>query len=195
MKNRTDVINDLIERNNYDTYLEIGFQYGISFNAVNCKHKLAIDPNPLAEGCELVCTSDEFFDIAIPHAEQYGRIDSPDIIFIDGDHSFEQSYTDFKNSLQILRDNGAIVLHDTNPYEASQATQEPHGGAWCGEVYKTIVAIRLEGMYVYTHPFDYGVTVVLPHIPAPIPNWEWDANTIDFATFDKNRNTILNIVA
>ena len=193
MKNRVDAINKVIAENNYTTYLEIGFQYGISFNGVKCRDKAAVDPNPLAEGCTFKMTSDEFFDKALKVANEK-QYEKPDVIFIDGDHSFEQSLKDFDNSLKILDKGGAIIFHDTNPPTEAHATPQPTLGEWCGEVYKTIVELRKRGYYLYTYPFDFGVTVVYPHKnnQLEIPTFDED---VDYKLFNENRNTILNIVA
>lgn len=43
---RWDIINALIEKNNYKSYLEIGYYKGWSFDQVNCENKTAVDPNP-----------------------------------------------------------------------------------------------------------------------------------------------------
>jgi len=39
-----DIINYLIERNNYQSYLEIGLGEGVNFLQVNCRYKESVDP-------------------------------------------------------------------------------------------------------------------------------------------------------
>lgn len=149
METRVDVINNLISTNNLKSYLEIGFQYGISFRAVECDRKVSVDPNPLSEGCTHKMTSDKFFE---------QNKESFDITFIDGDHSFAQSFADFYNALACT--NRFIVFHDSNPPTAAHASLEPTMGEWCGEVFKTVALVKQMGFDVVTHPFDFGVTVV-----------------------------------
>ena len=38
----------------------------------------------------------------------------PDLIFIDGDHSYRGARLDFYNSLKLLAPNGTIIIHDIN---------------------------------------------------------------------------------
>lgn len=40
-----------------------------------------------------------------------------DVIFIDGDHSYDGVYSDYINSLPLLDDNGLIIFHDINSHE------------------------------------------------------------------------------
>jgi len=43
---RYDIINLLIEKNNYNSYLEIGYQDGICYDNIKISEKNAVDPNP-----------------------------------------------------------------------------------------------------------------------------------------------------
>src|SRR3990167_7644701 len=40
----SDIINYLIQQNNFNSYLEIGVSTGVCFGAVNCKFKDVVDP-------------------------------------------------------------------------------------------------------------------------------------------------------
>ena len=59
-----------------------------------------------------------------------------DILWIDGDHSFEGSLADFKTYKPLMSEDGLIFLHDTAPNGAN--AQQPE---WCG-VDKTIKYIK-----------------------------------------------------
>lgn len=61
-----------------------------------------------------------------------------DLLWIDGDHSYEGSKKDFDNFSALITDNGLIFLHDTAPHGANN--KQP---SWCG-VDKTIEYIRKE---------------------------------------------------
>jgi hypothetical protein len=79
-----------------------------------------------------------------------------DVVFLDGDHSFEQVSKDFDNTLGVLSDDGSVVLHDTWP----ESEEHTHEGA-CGTVYK--LAAQLEGdarFNAFTYRRFPGVTVV-----------------------------------
>ena len=189
MKNRVDALNRLIKENGYKSYLEIGFQYGISFNGVECEHKVAVDPNPLSDGCTHQMTSDEFFAANKEMNNVWEQL--YDIIFIDGDHSYPQCFLDAVNAMETLNKGGCIVFHDSNPSTPQHATPTAHGGAWCGEVYKAIIELRKKPYHIETYPFDFGVTVLRPDLEMkPLPSTF--AN--DYDTFDKNRNLILNYI-
>jgi glycosyltransferase involved in cell wall biosynthesis len=109
-------------------------------------------------------TSDEFFN---QNKEVF------DIIFIDGDHSFEQSLADLNNSIKALRVGGFIVMHDAMPvnYEATLIASFQKKSAYNGEVWKTVVsAIRGcdNKLQIGTFPYDYGVAVIkklAPDVP------------------------------
>lgn len=58
--NRIDIINGLITKNNYKNYLEIGVRDGSCFHAINCGHKMGVDPD-LASAANVKMTSDGFF--------------------------------------------------------------------------------------------------------------------------------------
>lgn len=59
-----------------------------------------------------------------------------DLLWIDGDHSYEGSKKDFDNFSPLVKNNGLIFLHDTAPYGAGNP--QP---SWCG-VDKTIEYIQ-----------------------------------------------------
>jgi hypothetical protein len=166
-------INFLAQRNCGKRYLEIGVLDGLTFFAVTLPHKVAVDPNfrfsPMEHGAPdsyfFSMTSDDFFDgllsssIKLPSLSGLtasNEMDRPffDIVFIDGLHTFEQSFKDFKNSLQFSNENTIWILDDTvpcDPYSALPvqdkclAIRERAGllgDAWHGDVFKTIFALH-----------------------------------------------------
>lgn len=165
---RWDIINHLIKKYNYKSYLEIGYFKGWSFDNVECEHKLAVDPNPskderqmkmpmgahiAGENWELFKgTSDTFFKV--PETFKY------DIIFIDGDHHAEQVYKDIENSLKHLNPGGTIVLHDCNPPTYEHTTTGDRGGNWNVTVYKIAMLWATNNPYFYTIDTDWGIGVL-----------------------------------
>lgn len=110
MFSRCDIINYFIKTRGYKTYLEIGVEKGLLISNVNCEIKIGVDPNPLCsqeiyEKHIVKATSDEFFKL-LDENEKF------DIIFIDGDHHYQQIIKDIHNSLKHLSSNGIILLHD-----------------------------------------------------------------------------------
>jgi len=110
------------------SYLEIGVMYGDTFidAAKLVNRAIGVDVrNRLGSGYEFYeMSSDEFFK------SFNGKID---VIFIDGDHRFEQAKKDFENSLKILNAGGTIILHDTDPSEAVRLAPTS-----CADSYKLI---------------------------------------------------------
>ena len=89
---RYDIINKLIQVYNHQSYLEIGYLNGETFNKIKCPTKNSVDPNGKAQ---FKMISDDFFNnIAFPNGNGW------DIIFIDGDHDKGQVKKDIVNSLR-----------------------------------------------------------------------------------------------
>lgn len=43
--NRLDILNTIIKRYNFQSYLEIGVFGGYTFNNILCQHKIGVDPD------------------------------------------------------------------------------------------------------------------------------------------------------
>jgi hypothetical protein len=209
---RWDIINALIEKNNYTNYLEIGYYKSWSFDQVKCKYKSAVDPNPcktieqeaLSKSIEPYSisynewlykeTSDNFFKYSVGQNTTY------DIIFIDGLHEAEQVYRDIQNSLNHLSPRGAIVMHDCNPPKYEHTTTGIDG-CWTGDTYKAVLKFRDETFGTWDFKCvdtDWGVGIIQKE---PIqfdsfltflqgfPNYE---NTWEY--FDKRRKDLLTLI-
>ena len=88
-----DIINKIIIKRNYTSYLEIGCFKDETFNQINIKKKIGVDP---VSGGNLRMTSDQFF---IENKEKF------DLIFIDGLHVYEQVTKDIFNTIKVLKEN------------------------------------------------------------------------------------------
>jgi hypothetical protein len=190
MKNRNEVINYMISRYNYKSYLEIGCSNNSNFNKINAELKEGIEPRSV--GGTVKCTSDEFFIFnKIPF----------DIVFIDGMHECNQVVRDIDNSLKILNNKGMIILHDTIPHaeymqmmplSAAQVSKNYKGG-WTGDVWKAVCAMRSrEDIVCRTLDIETGLTFIvkehnkhLLHIHNNLLNWQY---------FYDNKENILNII-
>lgn len=153
--NRTDIINYLIERYNYTSYLEIGVQFPHSnYDKIKVDNKTGVEPFPaedLLQKSIVQLTSDDFFN-SLEADVKY------DIIFIDGLHTREQCLADILNSLKHLSDNGTILVHDCLPTAEYQTTIEDNGREWTGDVWKSIVDVKSKnGIDVCTIDTDWGV--------------------------------------
>lgn len=178
---RYDIINHLIKKHNYRSYLEIGVREGYCFRQIDCEFKVGVDPFPKNNITTHVMTSDEFF---------MRNTDMFDIVFIDGLHLYDQVYRDVENSAMFLNDGGCIVLHDCNPPTEDHAREDPVFSSWNGTVYKAIMRIRNEGKFsLVTVDTDWGVGILRKEETEPLRlevSWE---------VFDNNRNKILNLVS
>jgi methyltransferase family protein len=111
-------------------YVEIGTGRGIALGEIApaCAEVHGVDVRPesdvdVPEGARFWnMPSDDFFSA-------YDG-SSPHVIFIDGDHSYEQARRDFENALRLLRPGGIVFMHDTWPRDERDATDEFCGGVW-----------------------------------------------------------------
>jgi len=152
---RTDIINYLIERYNYNSYLEIGVQFPHSnYDKIEIKNKTGVEPFPITDLLNkgiVELTSDMFFK-SLEADVKY------DIIFIDGLHTREQCLADILNSLKHLSTNGTILVHDCLPTAEYQTSIEDNGKEWTGDVWKSIVDIKAkDGLDVSTIDTDWGI--------------------------------------
>ena len=161
MTTRTDIINHLIKRYGYKSYLEIGVQNPNSnFAKTIIEHKTGVDPDIRSVApYVLIMTSDDYF----AQNREKPTPDTYDIIFIDGLHEAQQAYKDIVNAVAILNEGGTIVMHDCNP--ATEAmTVIPRGDAkeWTGDVWMAFVQYRQsnENYYMFVVNTDYGVGII-----------------------------------
>lgn len=137
---RFEIINMLIEKHGYTSYLEIGINVVAKcFNLIECENKIGVDPviiGEIRDGKIFKETSDEFF----AHNE-----DTFDIVFVDGMHDEAFVTRDINNALKFLNEGGTIIVHDCNPLtEKAAAKWEDHDmkGIWNGDVYKGWLNLR-----------------------------------------------------
>ena len=146
---RYEIIQDIINKKNYQKYLEIGCDNNILFSKIKIQNKIGIDP--VQGGTERI-TSDEFFK-----KNKFFF----DIIFIDGLHEYEQVKKDINNSLKFLNTNGLIILHDCLPCNYLQQAIPRSQSRWTGDVWKAIVEIRTkEDLNTCTCEADMGLSII-----------------------------------
>jgi Methyltransferase domain len=142
-----------------ERYLELGVRDLRCFNRIS-KYAIEsigvdlrpIDVKPRRNIFFYLGTTDQYFD-SIKHVDLCF-----DFIFIDADHSFEQSLKDFQNAKDHLVEDGFIFLHDTYPYDPVML--EPQ---MCNDAYKTALYIKqhlVEEFEILTFPINPGLTVV-----------------------------------
>lgn len=143
---RTELLRALIAHYGYQSYLEIGVRDpALNYDKVQAPKKIGVDPvvgsNHRRETL-LRMKSDDFWTFFPTATFQ--------LIFIDGDHSYEQAGLDIDNAVAHLAPGGTVVVHDVNPlHETWQGPGEPLGKSevnplnlWMGEVWKAWVEAR-----------------------------------------------------
>lgn len=140
------------------SYLEIGVNKGVTFNAVNASTKVAVDPKFLFD-FEAVSrevpgtsfhetTSDDYFGRIAERETAF------DVIYLDGLHTSEQTIRDLINAISFLKPNGVIVIDDVFPSSYSASLHEradtrvllkamgDGSGAWMGDVYRLVFFVE-----------------------------------------------------
>jgi len=182
---RTEIINKLIEDNDYRTYLEIGVNNAVNINGVKVEYKTGVDPNPQVANYYPACnieTSDSFFE---RNEKKF------DIIFIDGLHEHEQVYKDISHALSCLSKGGTIVCHDMKPrsYEAQLVPRIQT--AWNGDCWKAWLMFRATENFLkmFVVDTDEGCGVIQLGVQRTIEDYD-----LDYADFVDNQKELLNLI-
>lgn len=184
---RTHLINYLISKNNYKTYLEIGIATGRNFADIIAPHKVGVDPDPETPATH-VMTSDEFF------AQNTKTFDC---VFIDGLHLSEQCLRDIENSLNCLSPNGTIVAHDCLPKKYAHALRNRKPREWNGDVWRAIAYIRMTrpDVHVSVLNMDYGCGVFhKAKTPQQLYSPKLSLEEMPWSLYTENRNQLLNVI-
>ena len=183
------LLNYLVGKYQYASYLEIGCRGDECFNAVRCATKIGVDP---VAGGTIRMTSDSYF-------AQLSPLVRFDLVFIDGLHHCEQVDRDIANALQHLTSGGTIVLHDCKPTSEEEATYPMPVTAynWTGDVWRAIALWRTKlTVDICVVDFDWGCGVIRVR-PNSAP-WEMPAGSPDyqllpFSLFQDQCPALLNL--
>ena len=203
---RVGIVAAELRRFSRPRYLELGVGAGVVFLHVRAHRKVGVDPaagvprwkwflhpNTLVRGSFFRVTSERFFAALDPSA-------AFEVVFVDGDHSFEQSLRDVEHALDHLADGGVVLVHDCNPPSAAAASPDSAdsaGGPWCGEVWRTIVHLRAtrDDLEVRTIDADFGIGVIRPGGAGSAPLAGIDAATLEYADLDADRERLLGLLS
>lgn len=184
--NRWDIINILIKKYEYKSYLEVGTQDPNSnFNKIDIEYKVSIDPFPRGE-VTFIGTSDEYFE-SISDDVKF------DIIFIDGLHHDDQVLKDIDNSVNHLNKNGIIVCHDCLPTTEKQQERNDHGGVWLGDVWKAIAKLRVESTDLDIKVVDTDLGCGLIQV-GKNKQYITNQNYLEYSYYEKNKKDLMNII-
>jgi hypothetical protein len=187
---RISLIQYLINKYKFSTFLEIGSQLGLSFFPIICNKKISVDPFfqfgvidkirwsiknfTNINNAYFEMTSNDFFTSKEEYLNDLGGID---IVFVDGLHTFRAALQDTLNSLRHLRKDGVVVLHDCFPpheaasvyaKDADEAREigrnlESWTGEWCGDTWKAMAYLKKKyylSLDTSVLNFDYGLGIV-----------------------------------
>jgi len=182
---RWDLIQYIINKYKFTDYLEIGCDKDQSFSKIVIKNKVGVDP---ISGGTIRDTSDNFF--------RYNK-EKFDIIFIDGLHHYEQVAKDVDNSLNILNENGYILIHDCLPRRISHQAIPRYRGSWNGDVWKAIVELRTKNeLEVSTCEIDFGVAIIKKKYNSkPLKIQTRDFKKLKFKDYYHNNKEFMNIIS
>lgn len=148
-------INHIIRHLGSKDYLEVGVAGGSTFFSVEAQRKVAVDTEfrfniddyASAHVAFYACTSDTYF-------LEYAQSECFDVIFLDGLHTFEQTFRDFCNSLTHSHSSTVWLIDDILPNDVYSSIRNhreavqfrknagKEGNAWHGDTFKTIFAIH-----------------------------------------------------
>jgi hypothetical protein len=137
------IINHLPGIEDY-SYLELGVNDNVNFNAIKSKNKFSVDMNGKAM---YTGTTDEYFD-SLPLEEKF------DIIFIDANHDYDYVLRDFNNSIDHATK--WILLHDMIP--PSRKYTQP---SRCSDSFKLLYYMFQETSFeMYSMNNNFGFTLI-----------------------------------
>ena len=146
---RWNLIQYIIDKYDFENYLEIGCDKNQSFSKIDISNKVGVDP---VSGGTIRTTSNSFF---------LNNKNNFDIIFIDGLHHYKQVLLDINNSIKILNDEGFILVHDCLPKSLAQQAVPRYRGYWNGDVWKAIVELRTRSdLDIFTCQIDFGISII-----------------------------------
>jgi len=181
---RVTVVNYLIKKNNFRSYLEIGCDKDYLFSKIIIKQKVGVDPK---NGGTVRMTSDAFF---LRNKKTF------DIIFIDGLHVYDQVKRDVLNSIKVLNKNGFILLHDCLPRKISEQRVPRIRNLWTGDVWKVIVDLRTyENLDTYTLIADMGIGIVLKRKNRNLLKLGIDFKKLSFKEYYHNHKKFMNLIS
>lgn len=185
--NRTQIINALIKKHGYKSFLEIGTNTGVNSRGVECETKVGVDPEPLESGLAettFIMTSDDYF---LTNTRKF------DIYFVDGLHHSDQVYRDINNCLDHLNEGGTIVCHDMSPRAEIEQRVPRETKIWNGDCWKSFLQLRMErdDLEMYVIDSDWGVGIIRKGKQTKLKIKE----DITFENLEKNRKEWLNLIS
>ena len=194
---RLDILQALICKFKYQSYLEIGVYRGDCFRKINIECKDGVDPSPVYSDDKRIhiMTSDQFF-------ESLSKDKIYDLIFIDGLHDHQQGLKDINNALEHLSEDGTIVLHDCNPpneWQQREISDFDGTGKFNGIVWRSFVETRAKrgNLNMFVVDCDWGIGVIQRSDKQDFLKFKCN-NKDDITSYkwlEKNRKMALNLIS
>jgi hypothetical protein len=149
-----EIINDIISKNNYKTFLLIGTDASL-FSQIECEKKQM-------EG----------------HDFLRGNIRKYDVILVDGIHTSEQVQKDIIDSWRDIKAKGVILVHDIKPHDEVMQRVPREQVVWTGDVWRAWHGFKQANPTVKVDYIDetYGLGVIYKSKGKLIPNFISDIN-------------------
>ena len=181
---RWDLVEYLINKYGYSDYLEIGCDQDQLFSKIKIQNKVGVDPS---NGGNVRKTSDEFFK------ENKNKFD---IVFIDGLHTYDQVKKDILNSINCLKENGIVLVHDCMPDSLGKQAVPRYRMIWNGDVWKAIVDLRQrEDLEIFTCEMDQGIGIIKKGKNTSILEIKKPARNLKFKDYYANYKKFLRVIS
>ena len=182
---KLNIIQEIINKKNFKDYLEIGCDNNETFSNIKISNKVGVDP---ISGGTLRMTSDNFFK----NNETFF-----DLIFLDGSHTFQQTFRDIENSINFLKDDGIILVHDCLPTEIKRQVVPRICWIWNGDVWKAIVKARTKkNIQTYTCMADHGLGIIIKKENLnPLSLEIENLNNLKFKDYFNNHKKFMNLIS
>lgn len=187
--NKTEIINFLIDKLKYKTYLEINIFQEENFDLINIEKKILVNScldGIYGKNVNFYLNSNEFFK---------NNFDCFDFILIDGFHDSDIIDVEIEECLLRLNNNGLIMLHDSNPNNYELQITPCQKLPWTGDVWRFVTKLKnKKNIQYFTIDSDCGCTIIKKSNQSENSNQQINTN-IDWHYFENNKKELLNLIS
>lgn len=183
-----EILNALIAKNGYTSYLEIGIADGGTFRDIICENKIGVDPSK-ASVATIFKTSDDYFATT--------KLPLFDLVFVDGLHEADAVERDVINSLSRLVLGGTVCCHDILPTDKyMQIVPITDQAAWTGDCWRAFLKLRTEreDLEMCVVDSDWGVGIIRPGKQALI-KLDKPLSEITYEDYEEHKREWLNVIS
>jgi len=172
LKIRAAVLQSCIDTFNFKRYLEVGLRHGENFVSIRCEKKVGVEVRPDLTLAQTLTGEDAIFYMSSDaYFAQYIGLAKPfDLIFVDGDHSYEQSKKDIFNALSMIQPNGIVAAHDV-----SNKTESNNRRVW-----QSLLEVKSKFQFNFIVTENSIALITLAPNEVPLPKDQIDMSFEDF---------------